>query len=143
MNRSLVSSGAWSDCGCMSIWPVWGSEACGKQPGMGCGVWPAKRGLAGFAVFCELPEGDWCAVGAIKIRRFSSETRLKSDAEMTDHCGRHHRMGGRPVVWRIWKMWLSGYGLRTLRLFGKKCGHRGDMKVYKRRSIRLDYSWRG
>ena len=24
--------------------------------------------------------------------------------------------------------------LRTLRLFGKKCGHRGDMKVYKRRS---------
>ena len=35
------------------------------------------------------------------------------------------------------------YDLRTLRLFGKKCGHRGDMKVYKRRSIRLDYSWRG
>ena len=35
------------------------------------------------------------------------------------------------------------YDLRTLRLFGKKCRHRGDMKVYKRRSIRLDYPWRG
>ena len=51
--------------------------------------------------------------------------------------------GGRPVVWRIWKTWLSRYGLRTLRLFGKKCRHSGDMKVYKRRSIQLDYSWRG
>ena len=29
-------------------------------------------------------------VGAIKIRRFSSETHLKSDVEMTDHCGRHY-----------------------------------------------------
>ena len=27
--------------------------------------------------------------GAIKIRRFSSETYCKSDMEMTDHCGRH------------------------------------------------------
>ena len=27
--------------------------------------------------------------GAIKIRRFSSETYFKSDVEMTDQCGRH------------------------------------------------------
>ena len=35
-----------------------------------------------------------CASGAITIRRLSSETRLKSDAEMTDHCGRRHAYGG-------------------------------------------------
>ena len=35
-----------------------------------------------------------CASGAIKICRLSSETHLKSDAEMTDHCGRRHAYGG-------------------------------------------------
>ena len=31
--------------------------------------------------------------GAIKIRRFSSETYFKSDVEMTDQCGRHYAPG--------------------------------------------------
>ena len=84
-----------------------------------------------------------CASGAIKIRRFSSETHLKSDAEVTDHRGRHYVYEGRPVARGIWKMWLSKYGLRTLRSFGKKCRRHGDMKVYRRRSIWLDYPWRG
>ena len=44
--------------------------------------------------------GSKCVAGAIKIRRFSSETHLKSDAEMTDQCGRHYavdtQLKGRP-----------------------------------------------
>ena len=110
-------------------------------------------GSAWTCCFGEDPEGRLgllrhtgvaiCASRAIKIRRLSSETRLKSDAEMTDHCGRRHAYGESSSCMWIWKVWLSRYGLRTLRLFGKKCGHRGDMKVYKRRSIRLDYPWRG
>ena len=64
-------------------------------------------GSAWTCYFGEDPEGRLgllhhtgvaiCASVAIKIRRLSSETRLKSDAEMTDHCGRHHRMGGGAV----------------------------------------------
>ena len=85
----------------METWPVWGSEAHGDLRDMGCSVWLARCGLAGFAVFCELPEGDWCAVGAIKIRRFSSETHLKSDVEMTDHCGATmHRPTPEPTLER-------------------------------------------
>ena len=56
-NRPLVSAGAWSDCGGMGMWPVWGSEARGDLRGMGRGAWPAGCRIAGFAVFCELPEG--------------------------------------------------------------------------------------
>ena len=68
---------------------------------------PLSGGSAWTCCFGEDPEGRLgllrhtgvaiCASEAIKIRRLSSETRLKSDAEMTDHCGRHHRMGGRPA----------------------------------------------
>ena len=31
------------------------SEAHGDLRDMGCSVWPARRGIADFAVFCELP----------------------------------------------------------------------------------------
>ena len=31
---------------------------------MGCGVWPAKRGLADFADFCEFMEGGRCVWGS-------------------------------------------------------------------------------
>ena len=65
---------------------------------------PLSVGSAWTCCFGEDPEGRLgllchtgvaiCASGAIKIRRLSSETRLKSDTEMTDRCGRHHRMGG-------------------------------------------------
>ena len=60
-------------------------------------------GSAWICCFGEDPEGRlgllrhtgvaMCASGAIKIRRLSSETRLKSDAEMTDHRGRRHAYG--------------------------------------------------
>ena len=65
---------------------------------------PLSSGSAWTCCFGEDPEGRLgllrhtgvaiCASGAIKIRRLSSETHLKSDAEMTDHCGRRHAYGG-------------------------------------------------
>ena len=53
-NADLVETnvgffGAW--------WLYGGSKAHGDLRGMGCGVWPARCGIADFAVFCELPEG--------------------------------------------------------------------------------------
>ena len=99
----------------MGTWLVWGSEARGDLLGMGCSVWPARCEIVDFADFYEFMESGRCAWG-----------------------------GGRPsgCMW-IWKMWLSRYGLRTLRLLGKKCGRHGDVKAYKRRSIQPDYPWRG
>ena len=65
---------------------------------------PLSGGSAWTCCFGEDPGGRQsllrhtgvviCASGAIKICRLSSETHLKSDAEMTDHCGRRHAYGG-------------------------------------------------
>ena len=38
-------------------WLYGGSKEHGDLRGMDCGVWPARCGIADFAVFCELPEG--------------------------------------------------------------------------------------
>ena len=42
---------------------VWGSGAHGDLRGVGYSVWPARCGIADFAVFCELPKGDRCVWG--------------------------------------------------------------------------------
>ena len=60
-----------------------------------CGAWQQRMDLQDVKlrtlwifVNCWRAAGVWW--GSIKIRRLSSETRLKSDAEMTDHCGCHY-----------------------------------------------------
>ena len=62
-----------------------------------CEAWVAVYGLRNVGLrtlrfFVNLWKAAGVWWGSIKIRRLSSETRLKSDAEMTDHRGRHHRI---------------------------------------------------
>ena len=49
----------------MGTWPVWGSEAHGDLRGMGYNVWPARCGIADFAVFCEFPGAADAYGGAV------------------------------------------------------------------------------
>ena len=63
--RTLVSSKLASDF--WSLVMVWGIRGVWEAARHGCGVWPAKRGLAGFAVFCEFMESGRCAWGAVRL----------------------------------------------------------------------------
>ena len=71
------------------------------------GLAPARLRAATSGVDCH------GVVGVIKIRRFSSETHLKSDVEMTDHCGRHYAPSVRePAHHPLDRMGFYGFGQR-------------------------------
>ena len=61
-------------------------------------------------------------VGTIKIRLFSSETHLKSDVEMTDHCGRHYApYVGEPARHPLDRMGFYGFGQTLKPMICEKC----------------------
>ena len=61
-------------------------------------------------------------MGAIKIRRFSSEMHLKSDVEMTDHCGRHYAPSVRePARHPLDRMGFYGFGQTLKPAICEKC----------------------